>query len=198
LAHESGKGPMRRSTDQYRLVPRLARWAIALIFLGIAASAVVVLNTASSDALAQSANARLDAAVRAASEEDRVRIAREARAIVEDELDLSPARSAAWARLAYSRALESQVLTPAVAKDLMRSYEVAPKDADLILWRTAFVYRNYDAAPPELRAAAFDEVAAFADLNNLHWMAIERLQRLIDNPSGRFALMLALESRRRT
>lgn len=189
--------PMRRSSDRSRPASRLARWAIALIFLGIAGAAVVTLETASTDTLSLAANAKLDAAVRAASHEDRVKVARQGREIVRKELALSPARPAAWARLAYSEALEAQQLTPQAAQHLLRSYEVAPLDADLILWRTAFVYRRFDEAPPSLRAAAYDEVVAFADLNHLHWTAINRLQRLIESPSGRFALMLALESRRR-
>lgn len=188
---------MRRSTDRSRLSSRLARGAIALIFLTIAVAALVTLNTASTDALSIAGNAKLDAAVRAASHEDRVKVVRQARAIVREELDLSPARPAAWARLAYAEALEHQRMTPQAAQHLLRSYEAAPLDADLILWRTAFVYRNFDDAPPALRAAAYDEVVAFADLNHLHWLAINRLQRMIENPSGRFALMLALETRRR-
>ena len=188
---------MRRSADRSSLTQRLARGAIALIFLGIAAAALVTLNGASTDRLSMAANAKIDAAARAASHEDQVRVAQQARALVRQELALSPARPAAWARLAYADALEQQRLTPEAAQNLLRSYEVAPLDADLILWRTAFVYRNFDDAPPALRAAAHDEVVAFADLNHLHWTAINRLQRLIDNPSGRFALMLALETRRR-
>ena len=125
---------MRRSSDRRRLYPTLARWGIALIFLGIAGMAWLTLETASTDALARAGNARLDAAVRAASYEDRLRMTRQARGIILEELSLSPARPAAWARLAYAEALEQQRLSPQAAQTLLRTYERAPLDADLILW----------------------------------------------------------------
>lgn len=175
---------------------RLARWSIAAVCAGFAVAALAVLSLQSASGAAGAVSRSLTTAASAPDDASRRAAAERARTLSKAELSLSPARSSAWARLAYGRTLEAGRLTPTAAADLLRSYELAPHDADLVLWRTAFVYSNWSAAPPALREAAFEEVSAFAAMD-LHREALLKAPALVNDPSGRLALVLALQNRRR-
>jgi hypothetical protein len=171
-----------------------ARWAISGACLALSVAALALhgfVAETSSHGLAARADAHMRQAAR--DPRERARLAVKAQDATWVELSRSPSRSAAWARLSYEQALAAGGLDDKAARSLLNSYKAAPYDADILLWRTAYVYSNWEKAPPALRQAAFDEVSAFGRFN-LHHAALAKLTPFVTDPSGRFAFMLALES----
>ena len=172
-----------------------ARWIIAGACMVIAAAAFTTRPMVAAHAkggLADRSNTEVNAAVRAPQGASRHAGLRHAERLTLRELSSSPARADAWTRLAYIRAVAGGGLTPQATQALLTSYKVAPYDGDLMLWRTAFVFGAWSQASPPLRDAAFEEANAFGQFNAQR-AALAKIPPLIEDPSGRFALMLALE-----
>lgn len=170
-------------------------WVIAGLCATVAICAFTVRPMVASDSsagLASRADHEIRFALRApAGAERRGALARAERLALR-ELSLSPARADAWARLGYARSLGGGGLTPRATQALLTSYRVAPYDGELMLWRTALVFGNWPTADLSLREAAFEEANAFGRFNAQR-EALAKIPPLLDDPSGQFALMLALE-----
>jgi len=172
-----------------------ARWLIAGLCAAVAACAFIVRPMVASNApgsLAKRADAEINVALRTPRGVSKRRALAEAERITLIELSRSPARSGAWARLAYARSLADGALTPSATEALLTSYDAAPYESELMLWRTAFVFGNWPQANLPLREAAFEEANAFGRFN-VQRQALAKIPPLLDDPSGRFALMVALE-----
>jgi hypothetical protein len=107
------------------------------------------------------------------------------------ELAWGERRPSAWCRLAYARYLESGRVDDRVNAALLRSYEVAPLDADAFAWRVRFVFGNWGAVSPQVRRHAMAEARAF----HAQWPTrpiIEAAMGQVGDPVGRLALSLAV------
>jgi len=171
------------------------RWVIAGLCVAVAACAFVVRPMVASNAaggLGRRADDELASALRAPQGAARRHALARAERLALRELSYSPARADAWARLAYARSLAGGALTPKATQALLTSYEVAPYDGELMLWRTALVFGDWSRASLSLREAAFEEANAFGRFN-VQRKALAKIPPLLDDPSGQFALMFALE-----
>jgi hypothetical protein len=117
----------------------------------------------------------------------------EAERVTRQELAFGPARPAAWLRLAYIHRVRAGRLDETAIEALRSSYEVAPHDPEVYLWRTRFVFEHWSAMPADLRRAALDEVGRFYSVYYRHHAAIERLAYDLREPNGRLALRLAIQ-----
>ena len=172
-----------------------SRWVIAGVCAIIGSAAVAVRPMVASHSpggLAERADREIDVAVRAPQGASRTAALRSAERLILRELSASPAKAEAWARLAYARALAGDGLTPQATRALLTSYAAAPYDGELMLWRTALVFGNWSQASLPLRTAAFEEANAFSRFN-VQRGALAKIPPLLHDPSGQFALMLALE-----
>jgi hypothetical protein len=116
---------------------------------------------------------------------------RSAELTIARELAWGERRPSAWCRLAYARYLESGRVDERANAALLRSYEVAPLDADAFAWRVRFVFGNWSAASPQVRRHAMAEARAF----HAQWPTrpvIEAAIGQVRDPVGRFALSLAV------
>jgi hypothetical protein len=162
-------------------------WAIAAVGSAMLWSDMTWRSDSASNpqALEQQASAQLDGANPSAA---RLAAAEE---LTRTELTFGPYRPAAWSRLAYIQYKRAGRLDAASIQSLERSYQMARFDSDAFLWRTQFVFENWDQAPPGLRQAALRETRAFYSL----WenrKQIDAMAARIHNPSGRLALQLVL------
>lgn len=107
------------------------------------------------------------------------------------ELAWGERRASAWCRLAFAEFSRSGRFTPKVSRALLKSYEVAPFDAEAFVWRLQFIFDHWEEAPPALRREAMREARAF----HAQWAtrpAVEALVPQVRDPTGQFALRLAL------
>lgn len=74
--------------------------------------------------------------------------------------ELSPNRPEAWLTLSYALRRLHGHPTTADIEALARSYEIAPLDADIDVWRSAYAYESWPALSPALRNYAQTEVRA--------------------------------------
>jgi len=171
------------------------RWGIAGLCVAVAACAFVVRPMVASNAaggLGKRADDEITSALRTPQGAARRHALARAEGLALRELARSPARSDAWARLAYARSLAGGALTPKATQALLTSYAAAPYDGELMLWRTAFVFGNWSRASLPLREAAFEEANAFGRFN-VQRKALAKIPPMLDDSSGQFALMFALE-----
>ncbi len=117
----------------------------------------------------------------------------EAEALTRKELAWSPAQPALWARLAQIHSLRVGQLDVEAVALLERSYALSPYDSELVLWRTAFTYDHWRAAPQSLRLRARDEAAAFYTTSRDH-TSMDQLLDSVHDPAGRLALSLTYDS----
>lgn len=114
-----------------------------------------------------------------------------ARQAIARELAWGDRRASAWCRLAFAEFASSRRFDAKVAGPLMKSYEVAPFDAEAVAWRLQFIFDHWAEAPPPLRRAAMREARAF----HAQWVTrptIEALVPQVRDPTGQFALRLAI------
>ena len=107
------------------------------------------------------------------------------------ELAFAPQNAAVWCRLAYGRTQVAGRLDAQAAQSLRRCYRYGPFAADVFLWRTEFVFENWQDAPADIRALALRETRAFYSI----WAQREKIELMaarIRNPSGRLAMELVL------
>jgi hypothetical protein len=107
------------------------------------------------------------------------------------ELDWGERRASAWCRLAFARFSRSGRFDAAVNQALLKSYEVGPFDTEAFAWRLQFVFEHWGQASPALREHAMREARAF----HAQWPtrpAVEALIPQVRNPTGQFALRLAV------
>jgi hypothetical protein len=109
----------------------------------------------------------------------------EVRALIRQELALSPFNTSAWLRLA---ALEADAnggrLNGTAGAALSASYRYAPIDPEVALWRTAFVFNHWGDAPPDVRTWAERETRLLAQRDP---KAFANLMGQIRDPSGALA-----------
>lgn len=104
-------------------------------------------------------------------------------------LGQSVAAPTSWLRLAYIEHQKAGGFSPAVALAVRRSYDAAPYGPDDTPWRLTFLFDNWQAAGPELRKMALDELR----LAKAHGgYALRGLPDSISDPDGRLAATLAL------
>jgi len=94
-----------------------------------------------------------------------------------------------WLRLAYVEHERAGGFNPAVALAVRRSYDAAPYGPDDTPWRLTFLFDNWQAAGPELRQMALDELR-LAKAHNGY--ALRGLPDSVSDPAGRLAAALAL------
>lgn len=114
-----------------------------------------------------------------------------AEAAIGRELAWGERRPSAWCRLAYVEFERSGAFGPKVSQALLKSYAVAPLDAETFAWRLRFVFDHWTEADPDLRRHAMAEARAF----NSQWPTRPTVQALVGqvrDPAGQFALRLAL------
>lgn len=104
-------------------------------------------------------------------------------------LEQSVATPTAWLRLAYLEHERAGGFSPAVALAVRRSYDAAPYGPDDTPWRLTFLFDNWQAIGPELRASALSELRLARAHNG---GALRGLPDSIRDPSGRLAATLAL------
>lgn len=86
-----------------------------------------------------------------------------AEALTRDALRRSPARSSAWARLAYIDLARDGELSPDGVEALARSYEAEPFAAEALRrWRIEFVLSRWRDMPEALRTSAVEEAQGSA------------------------------------
>lgn len=114
-----------------------------------------------------------------------------ARQAIARELAWGDRRASAWCRLAFAEFVSSRRFDAKVTGALVKSYEVAPFDAEAVAWRLQFIFNHWGDAPPALRRAAMREARAF----HAQWTTrpmIEALVPQVRDPTGQFALRLAI------
>lgn len=178
---------------------RIRLWAAGLLAAATALSSLlglVALNTGGRAQvgpvvllrLAAGADRRADALLsgpKPPSVADRARAADLSR----EAISQYPYDLAALLRLAYLDAEDHGGPTPLGLGFLRRSYDLAPADPALGLWRIQFALQNYGRLPPDLRQAVKHEV-------EIQWRSEYRREPLskmvggIRDPAGR--IMLAL------
>lgn len=107
------------------------------------------------------------------------------------ELRLAPQNASTWCRLAYIQSLRAGRLDAASAQSLRRSYSFAPLEPEVFVWRTEFVFDNWDTAPADVKALALKEVRTFYNMWT-HRPKIELMAARITSPSGKLALELVM------
>lgn len=114
-----------------------------------------------------------------------------AKKAIQRELAWGDRRASAWCRLAFAEFSRSGRFTPQVTQALMKSYEVAPYDAEAFVWRLQFIFDHWREVPAELRRKAMGEARAF----HAQWAtrpAVEALIPQVRDSTGQFALRLAV------
>lgn len=105
----------------------------------------------------------------------------------------APMTSHAWARQAAIAYRREGRLGPDTVAALERSYAVAPYGPDITAWRLALLLEHWGELPPELRAAALEELKVCA----AHRPGVlRRVADTVVSPSGRLAARMALSSAR--
>ena len=110
---------------------------------------------------------------------------------ITSELAWGERRGSAWCRLAFTEYARKGRFTPKVTRALLKSYEVAPYDAEAFAWRLQFIFDHWEEVPSALRREAMGEARAF----HAQWATrptVEALIPQVRDPTGQFALRLAI------
>lgn len=178
----------REITGSHRLGMRPVALAFSGVF-GLAAVAIGALWISQGSLLSPLAGPDTLAAesVRALNEGDPAA----AEAAIRRELAWGERRASAWCRLAYTEYRRSGRFDPKVHAALLKSYEVAPFDAESFVWRLRFIFDHWQEAPPALRQRAMAEARAFHTVWETR-LAVEAVIGQVRDPTGQFALRLAI------
>lgn len=106
----------------------------------------------------------------------------------ETALAQAPMDAGAWMQVAYVRWLKTGHLDSESLHALEMSYLAAPLGPDVTRWRLRFMFENWTALNPRLRALTLAELDNFA---HFHKGAVTIVDRL-ESPAGRLAASLAL------
>lgn len=104
-------------------------------------------------------------------------------------LTLTPGSSGAWLRLAYIRWAAHNRLDGEAQARLRKSYDLAPFDASIAIWRTRFALEHWDQLDRDLRGRAESEARAFLAEYRYRPDMRQSLNQ-VANPAGRMAGIL--------
>lgn len=113
---------------------------------------------------------------------------RQAERLTEKLLAQRPGDASAWLRLAYIERARRTSLSMHAQALIMRSYELEPLGPELTRWRLSFLFENWNALSPSLRARAMAELSAVFPR---HGWALRNLPASIQDPQGRMVAFMA-------
>lgn len=100
----------------------------------------------------------------------------------------APIDATPWLQLAWLESKSPQGVGPSGNAALLRSYALAPYGPEATLWRQAFIFDNWRAVTPEVRARALDEMTVVYSRQG--W-DIQSLAKTVKDPTGRMVAIMA-------